>query len=816
MSEDTKKKVKKPSAEVLQKRKEGRIRAAATLASNLKKTGIMRVEEENGFKQTNIKPIPLINQKNYFTDYLKKDEQVLFIRNYRTEKLLKQKLKDLKDAKAKGQNSTPSEDKNGLESKNFDDFNLNDIEEEMRKKAIDNDNLNDDDDEDDEDDENADVDVDAEVADGAGEDANGDKAAKRPGADVVVIHPGSSNLRIGKATDTVPITIPSVVAIKKSPPGSPEDYLPARPERIVNQGDDEDDVDYSFGSEFDSIKAEMTKDFKARMRYYKRRVLPNSRETASGFNKRQEPESIPEHNDPHKKDWIDFQEHRDKSFFVGEDALNLPICETVNDWKLRYPMVNGRFNESTTDYGSKEEVLGDITHIVGNGLQQLEITNAHDFKCMLIIPDLYDKMVVEQWIDVLFKFVGFGKVGIIQESVAATFGAGTSSACIVDVGSQTTTVSCVDEGLVINDSRIKMNYGGDNITETFVKFLLQQQFPYKEINLNYNYDWELAQTLKHNFATFLDADIAVQTYNFYKRKPFENTYKYDFKVFDEVMLSPLGLFYPEIFDKKATNQFKLFNRSVDHYSMKSNNPYSKSQDNLVTDSNYTTLTDEDLLYRLNEERANNMKSNNPFSKAKFTNHDLNEHGVMFPLERAIIESITNSGLATDFNKAKKFYNNLLIVGGGISKILGYDLLITDRINIWRPRILSSNNMDEIFEYIAGLERDMETTRKQLIDEKLAKTDANNESDLAPEDLEEINEQCQITFDLDHIDGIIDKGGLLPVNVLPPPREFDPELLTWKGGSVYGRLKVVSEMWITSNDWALLQSRSLYYKTLFNY
>lgn len=830
----TKKKVKKPSAEVLQKRKEGRIRAAATLASNLKKTGIMRVEDENGFKPTNIKSIPLINQKNYFTDYLKKDDQILFIRNWRTEKLLKQKLKTLKDAKANGnQTGNGNNDDEGGQGngpKNFDDFNLNDIEEEMRKKAIDNDNLNDDDDDDDDDDENADVEVDAEVADGEGDAEAGENGANasggkvRHGADVIVLHPGSSNLRIGKATDAVPITIPSVVAMKQAQPVSAEEYLPPAPERTVipsktngdsaNNGADDETI--SFGDEFESIKAEMTKDFKARMRYYKRRILPNSRETAANFNKRQEPESIPEHNDPHKKDWIDIKEHPDKVMFFGEDALNLPICETFNNWKLRHPIVNGKFNESPKDYYSREEILGDLTGIVSYGLQKLDISNPQGYKCILIIPDLYDKMVVENWIELLFKFVGFGKVGIIQESVAASFGAGTSSACIVDVGSQTTTVSCVDEGLVINDSRIKLNYGGDNITDVFIKFLLQQKFPYKQINLNYNYDWELAQTLKHNFATFQDADIAVQTYNFYKRKPFENTLKYDFKVFDEVMLAPLGLFYPEIFSTKPNHLYNFFGKALDHYSMKSNNPYSKSQENLVKNSNYTTLTDEDLLYRLSEEKSNNLKSNNPFAKAKFTNTDLNETPVFFPLERAIIESITNSGLATDFNKAKKFYNNLLIIGGGISKIPGYDLLMTDRINIWRPRILSTSNMDEIFEYTSGLEKQSETTRKQLIEEKIKSLGVNNESEIPPEDMQQIDRKCQVTFDLDQIDNMIDSGGLLPVNVLPPPREFDPEMLTWKGGSVYGRLKVVSEMWISKSDWDLLQSRCLYYKTLFNY
>lgn len=803
--EAQKKKVKKPSAEVLQRRKEGRIKAAAALASNLKKTGIMRVEDQNNFPLSTIKPIPLINQKNYYTDYLKRDEQLVFVRRWRAEKMLKQKLKKLKQGKQ------PEDNENG-ETRNFDDFNLNEIEQEMKKKVED-----EDEEEEDEDEENGDVDVDGEATD----EVMAEKA--KIGSDVIVLHPGSSNFRIGRAVDAVPVVVPSVVAVPR--PTSNDDYLPASPVRTGTDSaaDGASPVDMvSFGPEFENVKAEMTKDFKARMRFYKRRVLPNSRETASNFNKRQEPEVIPEHNDPNKVEWIETDECKKRNVFVGDEALKLPLCDKFGGWKLRHPILNGRFNEDPEIYGSKEEILGDLTHLVDYGLKQLEIEKAGDFKCVLIIPDLYDKMYVETLTDLLIRYVGFKRVAYIQESLSASFGAGTSSACIIDVGSQTTTVSCVDEGLVINDSRIKLNFGGDNITETFTKFLLQQHFPYKDINLNYSYDWQLAQTLKHDFITFNDADIAVQIYNFYKRKPFEDTLKYEFKVFDEVMLSPLGLFFPQIFDIKHNNIKKFFSPSVDQYSSKSNNPYSKSQDNIIKGETFTSLTDEDLLSKLSEENKN-LKSNNPFGKAKFTNHDLNDKSICFPLEKAIIESITNAGLATDFGKVRKFYSNLLFVGGGISKIPGFDLLITDRINIWRPKFLTSSSIDEVFEYIEQLETQSEEQRKELVQARIDKKKQNgekvgneDESSLSEEEIRKIDQQCQIAYDLDHIDAIVDRGQLLPVTVLPPPREFDPEILTWKGAAVFGRLKVADEMWISPNEWDLLGSRCLYYKSLFNY
>jgi actin-related protein 8 len=55
-----------------------------------------------------------------------------------------------------------------------------------------------------------------------------------------------------------------------------------------------------------------------------------------------------------------------------------------------------------------------------------------------------------------------------------------------------------------------------------------------------------------------------------------------------------------------------------------------------------------------------------------------------------------------------------------------------------------------------------------------------------------------------------------VTVMPVPREMDPELITWKGGGVYAKLKIVNEVWISARDWDLLGSRCLQYKALFVY
>lgn len=765
---------KKPSEEVLQRRREGRIKAAATIAQNLKKTGIGRFEDQNGFTLTSVRTVPLINQKNYFADYLKKDEQVTLIRNWRNEKV--------------NQTSTKDAAKTG----------------DLKKSSA----LADDDDDDDDDEDND------------NEEGTLDKA--RMGDDTIVFHPGSEVLRIGRATDGSPHTVPMVIAVPNTNNKGGE--YPIIPQRVKTEEDG-----FDFGEHFDAVKSVVTKDFKARMRYYKRRMMSNSRESAANFNKAQQPEAVPEGYDPNKKIWIetDDPDLKNRHYIAGEEALRLPINESYQEWKLRFPIVNGTFNQSPVDYLSPQELLGDLHHIVVEALKTIDITSKEELanlKCLFVIPDLYDKIYVESWVDLLLNTVGFGRIGIIQEAVAATFGAGVSCACVVDVGAEKTSISCVDEGMVINDSRVKLDYGGGDITKAFTKLLLQQDFPYRDINLaNHNDDWELADFLKKEFGTFDDADIAVQLYNFYKRKPGQQTQKYNFKVYDEVMLAPLGLFYPDLFEiPKNSRPRPLFPESIDQYTGEPSDPYSKAHENLVSKSTFSDIADEQLLIKLVEDKLSFKQANvyaKPRAPRSLTAEEV-QMPVTTPLDKAIIESITNAGIATDFNKAQKLYDNLLVVGGGLAKFPGFDILLNDRISIWRPKYLSTSSLDEILNYV-GKEKDkVDAKRKQLITEakekKVTGEQTIDDIELSEDELAEIDRETHLALDLERTDAISDQGSLVPINVLPAPKEFDPQEVSWKGGSVYGRLKVVNEMWIAQSDWNMIQSRCLYYKSLFNY
>ena len=51
---------------------------------------------------------------------------------------------------------------------------------------------------------------------------------------------------------------------------------------------------------------------------------------------------------------------------------------------------------------------------------------------------------------------------------------------------------------------------------------------------------------------------------------------------------------------------------------------------------------------------------------------------------------------------------------------------------------------------------------------------------------------------------------------PPPRELDPQVLVWKGGSVFGKLRGTNDSWIGGLEYDRLGARILNYKCMWNW
>ncbi|KAG6004459.1 hypothetical protein E4U21_001081 [Claviceps maximensis] len=471
---------------------------------------------DNGMKLSTWPDVAPINQKNYYTDYMKRDDQILALRlqNDATRDRLVQSARDL--------------DRN------------------LSKPA------------------NGEVLL--PVPDLADEDGAATPAGGVDPSRIIVIHPGSQNLRIGFASDALPRTIPSALATKF--PQTESEMYEALPRRQFEAKT----IEQQYGEEWTKKYSKMCNDLKTEMRANKRKVLPNSKELVQTFNRRTEPESIERYNDPLEFDWTDVKTLDDPdslaSCFLGTEALHVPD-DSSPKFKLWWPMRHGWWNED--DYSSQEHLYDDFETLLDKALRhELGLTTNSEwqqYSCVFVIPDLYDKRYVEQILRSCMTWFEFNKVCFVQESMAATFGAGYTGACVVDIGAQKTSITCVEDGLCIEDSRINMKYGGYDITETFLKMMLYDNFPYQEINLRRRYDFLLAEELKMKHCTMAQADISVQLNHFHVRSASQSTKKYAFKTYDEVILAPMGVFDPSIFDNstKLRGRRKLVERSYNAY-----------------------------------------------------------------------------------------------------------------------------------------------------------------------------------------------------------------------------------------------------------
>ncbi|THH33364.1 hypothetical protein EUX98_g838 [Antrodiella citrinella] len=290
-------------------------------------------------------------------------------------------------------------------------------------------------------------------------------------------------------------------------------------------------------AEFDVKVAAISISLRDRMRFYKLRVTTNAASIASTFNDQFKPEIIPEANDPYHVDWIT---ESDEDTLVGEAVLRLSNPQSLN-YLVRWPFYRGSFN--TRVYSSNQLIVSDVEAILENVLRErlgIEKHSYHEYSVVIVIPDFYDRFYVDMLVSTL------------MESLAATYGAGISNACVVDMGATKTSIACVDDGLVIAETRMTLNMGGDDITEFLYVLLEKISFPYRDADLARSYDWNVMEDLKARLCTLAEGDVALNLYDFVVRRPGKATEKYGLRAYDEIILSPMCLFEPRVieFDNK--------------------------------------------------------------------------------------------------------------------------------------------------------------------------------------------------------------------------------------------------------------------------
>uniref|UniRef100_A0A8V1AG28 Actin related protein 8 n=1 Tax=Gallus gallus TaxID=9031 RepID=A0A8V1AG28_CHICK len=313
---------------------------------------------------------------------------------------------------------------------------------------------------------------------------------------IVVIHPGSTTLRIGRATDTLPVGIPHVIARRHKQQGQAayrDSWLLRdglnKPESTEQRQNGLKMVDQAIWSKKMSNGA---------------RRIPVSPDQARSYNRQMRP-AILDHSSGAK--WTNTSNHPE--FLVGEEALYVNPLDSYN---IHWPIRRGQLNLHTGPGGSLTAVLADLEVIWSHAIQkylEIPLKDLKYYRCILLIPDIYNKQHVKELVNMILMKMGFSGIVVHQESVCATFGSGLGSACIVDVGDQKTSVCCVEDGVSHRNTRLCLAYGGSDVSRCFYWLMQRAGFPYRDCQLTNKLDCLLLQHLKETFCHLDQAPMAL-------------------------------------------------------------------------------------------------------------------------------------------------------------------------------------------------------------------------------------------------------------------------------------------------------------------
>ncbi|XP_043089332.1 actin-related protein 8 isoform X2 [Puntigrus tetrazona] len=365
---------------------------------------------------------------------------------------------------------------------------------------------------------------------------------------IVVIHPGSKTLRMGRATDTLPITVPHVVARRNKQAGQRRHEDQCLLREGLNLADSNEQRQ-------NGLKMVDQVIWSKKMSNGVRRT-PVSAEQARLYNRQIRPAVL----DPNSKvSWTNTSHHPE--YLVGEEAL---YVNPTDCYSVHWPVSRGHLNVHRGPGGSLSAALAHLEIIWSHAVQKLleiPLKDLKYYRCILLIPDIYNRQHVKEVVNMLLVKMGFSAVVVHQESVCVTFGSGLSSACVVDVGDQKTSVCCVEDGVSHRSSRLCLAYGGSDVTRCFFWLMQRAGFPYRDCQLGNKLDCMLLQQLKESFC-HLDQDISgLQDHEFRTCFPDSPVLLYQLRLGDEKLQAPMTLFYPAAFGIVGQKMTSLLHRS---------------------------------------------------------------------------------------------------------------------------------------------------------------------------------------------------------------------------------------------------------------
>lgn len=521
----------------------------------------------------------------------------------------------------------------------------------------------------------------------------------------------------------------------------------------------------------------------------------------SNYNRQSEFEEISAHNDAFLMEWTDVNSSKCQ---VGISALHL---NPELAFKLVWPLQRGTFN--SRDYSHVREVIEDLGTLWRGAIVQELHVKTEDFGkycVVLVLPDSFERVHVKgtkpsdlvQLTDYVLACVEslmssqkpFKAVTIVQDSQAVTFGCGVSSAVVVDCGAQKISISCVEEGFVVPESRLKLSLGGDEITRLFSQLLRLHEFPH-EFDLKKPMDWELLDELKERCCTVNESEIAPSAaiFEFCVRKPEELTRKFLFKMYEERLIAPFALFDPEISLLSSQILKCDVGLSVDAFDLEDSSEICED----ITTISQEPIVSEAVVIQCKWDKCNEKFEGLQAAFNHFNDVHLIERSDYCKYSKCPFSS--NDKISLQCHVISHFYEEEIIA---------------------EPSRNSTDSNTKLIEQIdvpMALDEALITCLLRLGDTERIKRCASSiilsgGSHLFPGFSEVLFEKLLTKLPLNPFTSLVE------AKIFPNARDLDARFLAWKGGAVFGKLESTAEAWITKEEWEKFGMRSIKEKISF--
>lgn len=303
------------------------------------------------------------------------------------------------------------------------------------------------------------------------------------GSNLVVINPGSANIRIGLASQDTPFNIPHCVAryTNQVPKRNVQDQMLNSQITTAQHMErekaydviaslmkipflDEEVAHNSFPRKMGRVDGYNPQSGRKETSFtwtdiYEKEPT-SSLPLGSSTNEVVTNESVDQHEGTNSKELIS-SKPKFRQFICGEEALKISATEP---YCLRRPIRRGHLNIS--QHYPMQQVLEDL-HAIWDWIliEKLHIPHIERnmYSAILVVPETFDNREIKEMLTLVLRDLRFSSAVVHQEGLAAVFGNGLSTACVVNMGAQVTSVICVEDGVALPTTEKTLPFGGEDI-----------------------------------------------------------------------------------------------------------------------------------------------------------------------------------------------------------------------------------------------------------------------------------------------------------------------------------------------------------------